>query len=114
MVVSGKVLKTQIFSAANREMVIPVKLTAEIQDILAKAGATLQNPQFRISIKGKVAVENKPIFKFKKKFVNSFSCPTKLINKDAQYWMMNTCGISQEVINSNNKIQFGFISVIQN
>jgi hypothetical protein len=113
LITKGKVAKILILSAENREITIPVSLTPEITDFLAKAGNTLQNPYFRISLTEKVFIQTNAGLKFKRKITQAFVCPTKIQTKDAQYWSMNTCGISTEIRKMDDgRIVFGFFSRI--
>lgn len=115
VVVKGSISKTQLLEAKNREITIPVKLTPAILDILAKASLTLDNPEFRLKVSGKVSLKTKDNLKFKGKFTPSWLCPTKLISlkENKQFWMMNTCGASTEIQRENGKLTFGFSSKIQ-
>lgn len=113
LVAKGKVGKTLLGSAGNREIVIPVNLTLEVMNILAKAGNTLQNPDFRISITGKIFTQANSGLKFKRKITPASVCPTKIQTKDAQYWSTNTCGISIEIRKTEDgRIVLGFLARI--
>lgn len=113
LVASGKVMKTNLLSAGNREIIIPVNLTPEIMSVLANAAGTWQNPDFRISLNGKISTQTNSKLKFKRKTNPSFVCPTKVQTKEAQYWIMNTCGISIEIRKMEaGKIVFGWLSRI--
>lgn len=100
----GKISKTSLLSEENREIIIPVQLSLEVKNILARANSTNAFPAFRIQIKGKIYSKTKSNLKFKQNFSQSYTCPTKMIVKGAPAWMMNTCGIYLGVTNQNNKI----------
>ncbi len=106
----GKIWKTSLLSEENRGIIIPVQLSLEIKNILARANSTNAFPDFRIQIKGKIYSKTKSNLKFKQKFLQSYSCPTKMIVKSAPNWLMNTCGIYLGVTNKNNKIYIGLTS----
>lgn len=113
LVFKGKIAKTPLLSAASREIIIPVNLSPEIRDVLAKAGSSRQNPEFRISLNGKISTKTISNFKFKRKVTQSFVCPTKILSKDAQYWLTNICGISVEILKKEEgRIVFGLFSKI--
>jgi hypothetical protein len=101
--------------AKNREITIPVKLTPEILNVLAQASQTLDNPEFRLKISGKISLTTKDNLKFKSRFKPDWVCPTKLNNQteNKQFWMMNTCGASTEIKRENGKLGIGFSSKIQ-
>lgn len=107
LVVKGKVPKTQLLSPINREIIIPIPLSAEIKEVLANAADTWENPAFRIKLTGKVFTQSKSNLKFKEKLTSAIACFTKVIDKDknAQYWLTNTCGIYLGLIKENNKIR---------
>lgn len=106
----GKVSKTALLSEENREIVIPVQLSPEIKDVLAKANGNNSFPDFRLQIKGKIYSKTKSNLKFKQNFSQSYTCPTKMIVKGAPVWMANACGIYIGIINQNNKIAIGSTS----
>lgn len=106
----GKISKTSLLSERNREIIIPVQLPLEIKNILARANSVNAFPDFRIQIKGKIYSRTKSNLKFKQKFSQSYTCPTKMIVNGAPNWMMNTCGIYLGVTNKNNKIYIGLTS----
>lgn len=113
LVTKGTISKTQLLSAANREIKIPVNLTPEITNILAKAGNTWENPDFRISLRGKLLTQADSNTKLKRKLTHSFVCPTKIQTKQSQHWVTNTCGISFELRKDDNgKVVVGWISRI--
>ncbi len=106
--------KSQLSNESNREITIPVALTPEIKEILAKATDTWDNPIFLLKVSGKVSLLTKDKLKFKGKFGFSWQCPTKFIEGTTrQLWMMNTCGGSEEIVRENNQLRFGFNSKIQ-
>jgi hypothetical protein len=115
VVVKGSISKTQLLEAKNREITIPVKLPPEILNVLAQASQTLDNPEFRLKISGKISLTTKDNLKFKSRFKPDWVCPTKLINQtdNKQFWMMNTCGSSTEIKRENGKLGIGFSSKIQ-
>lgn len=106
----GKISKTSLLSERNREIIIPVQLPLEIKNILARANSVNAFPDFRIQIKGKIYSRTKSNLKFKQKFSQSYTCPTKMIANGAAAWMLNTCGIYLGVTNQNNKIHIGLTS----
>lgn len=106
----GKISKTSLISGENREIIIPIQLPLEIKNILAQANSTNAFPDFRIQIKGKIYSRTKSNLKFKQKFSQSYTCPTKMIANGAPAWMMNTCGIYLGLTNQNNKISIGLTS----
>lgn len=97
LVFKGKIPKTPIANAANREITVPLDLPPQIAQILAKAGSTWGNPDFRVSMRGKAYLIDASGKKSKQKLSISFVCPTKMITKDAQYWTINSCGIYHEI-----------------
>lgn len=109
-VAKGKVSKTSLLPQENREIVISVPLSPEIKNILAQSNAKNTFPYFMIKIKGKIYSKTKFGLKFKQKFSESFSCWTKMIDKGAPVWMMNTCGVYLGLTNQNNKIFIGSTS----
>lgn len=115
VVIKGGISKTQLLEAKNREIVIPVKLTPEIMNVLAKASDAWDNPAFRLKVSGKISLQTNDKLKFKRKFSPNWTCPTKFINRNEnkQFWMMNTCGASTEVKLEDGKIVFGYNSRIQ-
>lgn len=106
----GKISKTSLLSEENREIIIPIQLPLEIKNILARANSTNAFPDFRIQIKGKIYSRTKSNLRFKQKFSQSYTCPTKMIANGASAWMMNTCGIYLGLTNQNNKISIGLTS----
>lgn len=113
-VIKGKIPRAQLSNESNREITIPVALTPEIKEILAKATDTWDNPIFLLKVSGKVSLLTKDKLKFKGKFGFSWQCPTKFIEGTTrQLWMMNTCGGSEEIVRENNQLRFGFNSKIQ-
>jgi hypothetical protein len=103
-VAKGRISKTSLLSEENREVIIPVRLPLEIKNILARANSTNAFPDFRIQIKGMIYSKTKSNLKFKQRFSQSYTCPTKMIVKGAPAWMMNTCGTYLGVTNQNGKI----------
>ena len=100
----GKVSKISLLSVESRELFIPVELSPEIKNVLARANSLNEFPEFRVLIKGKIYSKTKSNLMFKQKISSSYTCPTKMIVKGTPNWMMNTCGIYIEVTEKNNKI----------
>jgi hypothetical protein len=115
LVVKGSISKTQLIEAKNREITIPIRLTPEILDILAKVSVTWDNPEFRLKTSGKISLKTSDNLKFKERFTPSWICPTKLIDQkeNKHFWMINTCGAATEIKREDGKIMFGLKSKIQ-
>jgi len=106
----GKVSKISLLSEESRELFIPIQLSPEIKNVLARANSTNEFPDFRVLIKGKIYSKTKSNLMFKQKISSSYTCPTKMIVKGTPNWMMNTCGIYIGVTKENNKIFIGSTS----
>lgn len=102
LVFRGKSPKMPINAASNRELTIPVSLPPKITEILAKAENTWANPDFRVSMRGKAYLIDSSGKKIKHDLSIAFVCPTKTRTEKAQYWMINSCGISHEIRKTND------------
>lgn len=100
----GKISKTPLLSQENREIILPIQLSSEVKSILAQANSKNTFPDFYIQVKGKIYSKTKSGLKFKQKFSESYTCPTKMIVKGKPEWMMNTCGVYLGITNQDNKI----------
>ncbi|MCC7307851.1 MAG: hypothetical protein IT173_09805 [Acidobacteria bacterium] len=111
LVTKGKIKKRPLTTARNRELLIPVKLTPQIQQIIARSAGSNKNPEFVISVKGKLYTRTSSGLKFKEKYAARFPCSVKIESIDQKlYWASNRCGVSLEVMNENNTIRFGMFS----
>lgn len=111
LVTKGKIKRRPLTSPQNREILIPVKLTSQIQQIIAESAGSDRNPEFIIYVKGKLSTRTTSGLKFKEKYAISFSCPVKIRSLDRKlYWASNRCGVSLEALNEDNKIRFGMFS----
>jgi len=112
VVSKGKISRVSLLSQENREIVIPVRLSPEIINVLARANSTNEFPDFRVQIKGKIYSKAQSNLKFKQKISSSYVCPTKMIVNGIPNWLANTCGIYTGVANQNNKIVISITSRI--
>lgn len=113
LVAKGKFTVENLSAAKNREIIIPVELSEQIQEILAKAGSSTENPTFVITARGRVSTKPASNRKFKKKYQMTFLCPSKTTHLDKSYWMSNTFGISVEISKKEDgRIVFSLFSRI--
>lgn len=111
LVTKGKIKKRPLTSVKDRELLIPVKLTPEVQRIIADSAGSDHNPEFIIYVKGKLSTKTTSGLKFKEKYSTRFPCPVKIRSLDRKlYWASNMCGVSLEALNENNTIRFGMFS----
>jgi len=111
LVTKGKIKKRPLTSTKDRELLIPVKLTPEVQRIIADSAGSDHDPEFMIYVKGKLSTRTTSGLKFKEKYSARFPCPVKIRSLDRKlYWASNRCGVSLEAINENNRIRFGMRS----
>lgn len=110
-VTKGRIKQRSLISVKNRELLIPVKLTPQIQQSIADSAGSDRNPTFIVYVKGKLSTRTTSGLKFKGKYANRFSCPVKIRSVDAKlYWSLNRCGVSVEALIEDNKIRFGLFS----
>lgn len=112
LVSKGKISRVALLSIENREIVIPIRLSPEIKNVLARANSTNEFPDFRVQIKGKIYSKTKSDLKFKQKILSSYVCPTKMIVNGTPNWLANTCGVYIGIANQNNKIVISITSRI--
>jgi hypothetical protein len=111
LITKGRIKKSSLFPENNREILMPIKLTRQIQEIIAASAGSNQNPEFIIYVKGKLSTKTTSKLKFKEKYSIRFPCPVKIQSSDRKiYWALNRCGVSMEAVNQNNKIRFGLFS----
>lgn len=88
-VTKGEFQKNFLSSETNRSILIPVKFTPLVINILDKSVQTSDNPLFILNIKSKVWTKNTAKKKIKYNFAISFDYPLKLILKDGSFDFYN-------------------------
>ncbi|CAN5185761.1 hypothetical protein BH20ACI1_BH20ACI1_22660 [soil metagenome] len=109
-IAKGKFKKKPLSSESNREVVIPINLSAEVIDIFNKARTSDNNPTFVLFVKGKtftkVLYEDKfgneysNSYRFKYNYSTSIVRPLKFYNKDKtfrDFWNVKTFGLSPTI-----------------
>lgn len=111
LVTKGKINKSSLQSEENREILLPIKLTPQIQEIIANSADSNQNPEFMIHVKGKLSTKTASKLKFNKKYSMGFACPVKIQSSSRKmYWSLNRCGVAIEAVKDNDRIRFGMFS----
>jgi hypothetical protein len=97
-IAKGEFVKHGPMSEADREVVIPVRLTPEVVDIFNKSvGADKVNPTFILFVKTKASTRAADKAKFKRKLKTEGIHPLKIYNADKtfnDYWNVTKIGIS--------------------
>ncbi len=109
-IAKGKFKKKPLSSESNREVTIPIKLSAEVVDIFNKARTYDNNPTFVLFVKGKTFTkvvyeakfgnEYSNSYRFKNNYSTSIVRPLKFYNKDKtfrDYWNVKTFGLSHTI-----------------
>lgn len=107
LVAKGRIKRSSLRSEENREILIPIKLTPQIQEVIANSAGSNQNPEFTIRVKGKLSTKTSSKLKFNKQYSMGFPCPVKFQSSNGKaYWSLNRCGVSIEATKENNEIRF--------
>ncbi len=114
-IAKGKFKKKPLSSNSNREVTIPIQLSAEVIDIFNKARTSDNNPTFVLFVKSKVftgvlyqaGFGNKLSnnFRFKNDYSTSIVRPLKIYNKDKtfrDFWNVGTFGVSSTLVRAED------------
>jgi len=97
-IAKSKFKKKELLSDSNRDVEIPIQLSAEVIDIFNKAVTSDNNPTFVLFVKAKIYTKTLDKVKFKKKFSKSGSVhPLKFYRKDKtfdNFWNIKNLGVS--------------------
>ena len=96
-IVKSKFKKKELLSDSNREVEIPIQLSAEVIDIFNKAASSDNNPTFVLFAKTKAFTKTSEKVKFKKKFSTSRVYPLKFYRSDKtfdNFWNVKNLGYS--------------------
>lgn len=114
-IAKGKFKKKPLLSDSNREVVIPIQLSAEVIDTFNQARTSDNNPTFVLFIKEKIFAKvlykagfgNKfsNSFRFKDDYSTSIIRPLKIYHKDKtfrDFWNVKTFGVSRNIFRAED------------
>lgn len=114
-IAKGKFMKKQLLADSKREVVIPIRLSAELIDIFNKARTSENNPTFVLFVKSEIFTRVLYPARFGNKLSNSFRFkndsstsivrPLKIYNKDKtfrDFWNVETFGVSSTLVRAED------------
>lgn len=108
-IAQGKFQKAPVLTEADRTVIIPVRFTPEVINILNKSLESSDNPTFVMIIKGKVSTKifNKTKVKYRPSI--TFHYPLKKITSDGSFDFYNitVMGATVRITNEDGRIIYG-------
>lgn len=114
-IAKGKFTKKQLLADSKREVVIPIRLSAEVIDIFNNARTSENNPTFVLFVKSEIFTRVLYPARFGNKLSNSFRFkndsstsivrPLKIYNKDKtfrDFWNVETFGVSSTLVRAED------------
>ncbi len=107
-IAKSKFKKKEFLSDSNRDVEIPIQLSARVIDIFNKAVTSDNNPTFVLFVKTKAYTKTSDKVKFKKKFSTSGVHPLKFYREDKtfnNFWNIKNFGVSFRLQREDNIIR---------
>lgn len=107
-IAKSKFKKKELLSDSNRDVDIPIQLSAEVIDIFNKAVTSDNNPTFVLFVKTRAFTKISDKVKFKKKFSTSGIHPLKFYRADKtfnNFWNIKFFGVSFSLQREDDKIR---------
>jgi hypothetical protein len=107
-ITKSKIKQKPLLSEADRNIEIPIQLSAEVIDVFNKAVDSENNPTFVLFVKTKASTKTSDKVKFKQKFSTSQVHPLKFYRSDKTvlgFWNIKDLEVSPSLERDGNRIK---------